>query len=74
LPAGLATHLVGQSFAHPAVGACHAVLVCLPRGNVVLLQQVLRHLDNARAHDAGLARLVEGSVRDDAGWGERAHR
>lgn len=67
VPTGLATHLVGRAFAHPALGAGHAVLVCLPRANVVLLQQVLRHLDNARMRDAGLARLVEGTLREDTG-------
>ena len=66
LPTGLVTHLVGQAFAHAAQGTGQAVLVCLPRGNDVLLQQVLRHLVNARARNVGLARLVEGSIRDDA--------
>jgi hypothetical protein len=64
LPVGLAAHLVAQSFTHPAVHARRSVLICLPRGSLVLQQQVLRMIQNARTSEAGLARLIEGTIRD----------
>ncbi len=65
-PYGLSAHLVDQAFAHPAVRDAQPVLICLPRRDAGLLPHVMRHVDAARTHAAGMTCLIEGTVRWEA--------
>jgi hypothetical protein len=65
LPGALSVQLVAQAFAHPAVRAHRPVLLCIPRREGALLQQVLRRVDEARTRAAGMTCLVEGTIRED---------
>jgi hypothetical protein len=59
-PSALRARLVGQMFAHPAVRAHRAVLVCVPRGDSTVITEVLRRLRSSRARAAGATCLIEG--------------
>ena len=62
LPPELSARLVAQAFSLPSVGTHCPVLVCVPRSGGELLAQARRHVQDARAHAAGVTCLLEGRI------------
>ena len=62
VPSELRVQLVTAAFTSPAVRPERPVLVCIPRHDGGLLEEVRRHVRDARTRAAGVTCLLEGYV------------